>query len=236
MSQDNMVRVGRVLVDYGPQDPPMFDWSDFLVKADQIIERVGKPKHRPRADRNPGKGLPLSHLRDEIAKLLADVCEFHAIENDAFNQRNDPVKQSMSWAHQNSEAGEYTLPDDKELLESLISGPIQEFAPDDLWEYHYKAERKNPGKSHTNGLPVAPLHVVYESIRAWWRKNGFGGFSPTFADGDDEKLHNADSRFLLAVIQTIDERYTVSNARGLYETARKRERRKRGAGHRSSSM
>jgi hypothetical protein len=234
MSKSKAVRVGNLRVDYGPQDPPMFDWSDFLEDADKIIERVGKPKHRPRADKKPGKGKSLAHLRTEIAMLLARTRECYCIELEDFDERNDTVKQSRSRAPEHLNTEEYSHSTDQVFLDNILSEPLQEFAPEDLWDYHYKSKRQNPGKSHTNGLPIPPLHTVFTMVRAWWGKKNLGNFYPIFADGDDERLHNASSRFLLAVIQSNNADYTVPNARGLYETIRKSESRKRGVGHRSS--
>ncbi len=201
-------------------EPPMFDASKFAPSAECIIERLRKKKHLARGDKyKPADGLDLTQFRDDLAQLLADVRELYVIEMGEFKERNDPVLQLTEWwkpAAPSADADVWWNSED-----------VQEIPVEDTWLHYYKRRRGRPS-AQTNGLPIKPLHPVYECLRAWWQRHDLGKFSPDdeIVD-DDEALFNPPMRFLLAVIQTLDSRYTAANARGLVSTVGKpRSRRK----------
>jgi hypothetical protein len=204
-------------------DPPLFPWRSFLPVADEIIERVRKDVKRAPAKeiRPPRPGLDLSAKRDSIAHLLMEVHERYLIARDDYRLRNGL-----------NEGGQF----DKALLPTKSpprTSDSQEYDYGEFahagfesweqnWQHDYGRRRGNPGHSRSCGPPLLPLHSVYPLIKGWWRQHGLGQFNPTFSGGDDESENNPPSRFLLCILQGLDPRYTVENARGLYETMRKK--------------
>ena len=80
---------------YEPRDPPKYDWHYFLdcedgLNADTLIKWLKEPRKINSATRFHGRGLDLSHLRDELAMLLAEVHEQYETDRDEWHQRNGP--------------------------------------------------------------------------------------------------------------------------------------------------
>lgn len=219
--------------DYGQDDPPMFDWRDFLTDADAIVATLNRPLEHPPAKHSPdpSPGLDLSIYREDISTLLANAHERYQIELDDFELRNDPKRPPKSGPRK-KDIQLIEISDDLLPLKAFDSNP------DESWQLHwqecYARPRGNPGKSRqakkpgaADPPPIKPLHAIYNMVRAWWRRRDLGQYTPSFAGGDVEAENNPDSRLLLAVIANIDARYDFQTARGLYETMRKSDRSKR---------
>jgi hypothetical protein len=199
-------------------NPPLFDWRLQLGFADAVIARVGAKKRNHSAIGRPSAWTDLSKLRDDIAKLLAELQEIYIVARDDFELRNDPKR-----------PGRKLRKRDVLIVDGAEGGGIDfsEYDGDTDWDWGrvyddiYCRPRGAPGGNRHGGPPIAPLHPIYRRVRDWWRQHGLGRFHPTCA-GEDEAFLNPASRFLLSVIQSLDPAYTIENVRGLYETLRKK--------------
>ena len=204
--------------------PPLFDWRDYLALADAIIARVNaKIDHPAKELREPSPGLNLTPYRDDIARLLAELEELYMVELGDYEMRNPTDSPA------------------KKLEDNPISAPDQLFGYgadagagwegwDEIWRSSTARPRGNPGHNRIwiGGPPIKPLHSIYGRTCQWWQERSLGRFHPTFfVDYEREydgcvSEYNAPARFLLCIIQTLDPGYTIKNARGLYETMRKK--------------
>lgn len=206
---------------------PLFDWQRMLPKADEIIFRVGAGKTHSSAA-HPCRvvaGLDLTEHRESLARLLASIAENYIVAMQDYEDRHAPDKPKRRLEDNCDNGDEAPAYDYSEWADGCPTEPWDEY-----WRENYGRGRGRPGTNLGGGPPLTPAHVVYHEVRDWWRKHGLGKFHPTFLsfkcdDEDyDEAEFNAPSRFLLRVLQFIDRRYTVENARGLYETVRKADR------------
>lgn len=212
-------------IDY-ERDPPLYDWRNFLTRADAVIARVGADKVVPGSAGNtqskvrPGRNL--SEWRREIAELLAEVHESYLTDLDDFETRTSPDKPKRWRADPPLDRDDplYELTGGMTLDDGIVDG-LEKY-----WVQTYGLRRANPGKSHTGGPPIRPLHNVYRLVRYWWTQNLGERFAPTFPytkeeDGEvpvSEEGYPAALRFLLAVFQDLNPGYTAVNARALYDT------------------
>ncbi len=98
---------------------------------------------------------------------------------------------------------------DYHLVHSDID--LSEFDGDTDWDWErvydevYARPLGAPGRNRDphGGPPIAPLHPNYRRVRDWWRQHGHGQFHPT-CTGEEEAYWNADSRFLMSVIQSLE--------------------------------
>lgn len=204
------------------REPLLFDWRGQLACADAIIARVGAPVRNMSSSHRPSQPSDLKHLREAIAKLLAELQETYLTALGDYQLRNDPKRPERKLRKK-----------DIVLIDATESGGFDysEFdcEPDQSWEQFYDEvyarPRGAPGHSRLGGPPIKPLYPVFDQVRRWWRSQGLGAFSLIFnieaRNGYDEACFNAPLRFLLSVIQSLDPAYTIENLRSVCEKRRK---------------
>lgn len=206
-------------VDYSRDEMvPKYDWKAQIAAAENIIAFVKVTRmHRSGADIKPVAGLDLSEHCESIARLLATVAELYDLSLEDFQLRCSPNRplEKLEANYDPNELGphfDYGAWTD-EGFESW----------GETWRRDYGKGRGRPGYAMNDAPPTKPLYGVYAAVRDWWRDNNLGQFSPT-CKGEDvlDNWFTNDSAFLLGVLQYLDKRYQISNARGLYETMRKR--------------
>jgi len=219
--------------DPGPNEY-LIDPRELLPFVGEIITRVKAPKVLLSVA-NPGKsveGMDLSAHRESIAQLLSEAMEAYETEKGNFELLHDLNKPKKR--HADNFTGDGAVEDDIDWGEHAVSYEEIEKQWDAHWLDTYARGPGNPGVSRSGGPSLTPAHSVYCLTRRWWQDKGLGKFHPTFVsfkcedEEYDETEFNAPSRFLLCILQGVDSRYTVDNARGLYETMRKtRKKRKK---------
>lgn len=227
-------RIASGQIEY-PQEPPLFDWQAQLDDAEYIIAEIKKPVP-PRIGsrrRKPSPGLDLGRHRDSLARFLADLREGYALACLDYEMRTKPDK-----PHREFEKNWRDDEPDPGYDYGANAGQGLDFDWDEFWVETYGRGAGNSGGNRTatkrsdKRPPVEPLRLNYPAIVQWWKDATEGGFSPEFAKpsnaheaGEPFERNNPSARFLILVVQCLNDRFDAANARGLPDTV-KRQRRK----------
>lgn len=219
-------------------DPPRYDWRYFLdcedsLNADTLIKDLKEPRKIHSATRIHGRSLDLSHLRDEIAKLLAEVHEQYEADLDEWHQRNTAEEpRPKRKLADNWEPGVPATTHDYSKYENPLSQSEHEAEWEAWWKEAYGRGPGRPKKSKTRrGLPTGPMDGPYFTIQSWWDRNVKRSFNPDYnfgkkttkdtEDRRDWRYFNQSGRLLLMIAQDLDYHYTPAVCNSLNHRLRK---------------
>lgn len=219
-------------LDDEPREPPRYDWRAFTDDADWMIRALQTPRKIHSATTPHGRGLDLSHKRDELAMLLAEAHEVYELALEEWETRR--TNSYRPKLEDNYDPDEESPPHD--WSEYAAYQPTQADW-DKIHERHYRRKPGPPGKSRTrqqrdgSDLPTQPLRNVYAVIRAWWRRHVGKPFSPDFnfkkvTRGTDERKSlnwfNPAARLFLMVAQELNTNYAPAHCHWIHEALRKK--------------
>lgn len=226
-----------------PQEPPLFDWRDYKGTAEKIIEEVGREirmvsirgDRRRKGEKLAADEVAQKKIVGSLARLLAEAAEeylnakFYCEVMDAPSKRHRPsvAKKPMT----------YPKGYDYSAYQSAEETVRQNF---EMLALFPKRKRGNPTKTRKgDALELGPLVPVYWLARDWWMKGTKGKFTPSFVGMDETTLaigkdlegankalpgggdyNNADARFLLMVLRSVEPKCRRSHAAQIYDRLR----------------
>jgi len=183
-----------------------------------IIRDMALPVVRNKRRR---EGVDLEPHARALRNLVDEVWEEHDFVERDLALRSDPKKPTRrEWARTAKavkpkyDYSAYLSPHDKAQLE-------REHAE------HYDSvlarPRSNPGVSHYNGLPLAPLAAVYELLRQRWQARDLGwAWDPDYRADEDHRASRLESmnpslRMLYLVARSCGPEYSVTNCLSIHD-------------------
>ncbi len=186
-------------------DPAKYDWCKFLDEADFLGKSLSLPR------KPSGRQRDFTHLRNEIAMLLAEVHEDYEAGLDKWHMRNDTevpwyiVEKGERQADTGEAANSVYMPPPRpkrklsanwepvapthpattyDYSEFVSPTTDEEHAAEweAYWDEHYGKGEGNP-RVFRNKLPASPLDIPYFTIKSWWKRHVSPNFNPDFNRG-----------------------------------------------------